>query len=78
MSALKYKPYVLHISQPPGPILAQLRIAKQVRKKEMARHLDCNPDTITRYENNPSTIPLETAMRYCAYLGIELSVNFME
>ena len=73
---MEYKPYVLYPDRPVGYTLKQLRIAAGWSQGRMAAKLDKHPDTIARYERDPSTIPLETAIRYCDELGINLCVIY--
>lgn len=72
----EYQPYILYPDVPVGRTLAQLRTASNVTKGKMAQLLDVNPDTIARYERDPSTISLEQAIAYCDHLNIELMVRY--
>lgn len=68
--------YILDLSTPQGPVLAQLRIAASVTKGKMAQVLDVHPDTVSRYESPTSTIPLTKALEYLNHLGVECALTY--
>jgi len=67
---------VLYSDAPIGPVLGQLRLAQGMTKGKMAQLLDVHPDTVSRYEDDPSTISLEMAVKYCEQLTIHLSLCY--
>lgn len=73
---MSHTPYILFPDVAVGRTLAQLRIASGMTKGKMAQLLNVNPDTITRYESDPSTISLQQATRFCDELNIEITVRY--
>lgn len=72
----EYQPYILYPDTNVGHTLKQLRLAAGVTAGRMAQVLDCDKNTITRWERAESPIKLQTAVEYLDYLGIEMSVRY--
>lgn len=71
-----YQPYVLYNDANVGYTLKQLRLAAGVTAGRMAQVMDCDKNTITRWESERSPIKLQKAVEYLDYLGIEMSVRY--
>lgn len=72
----EYQPYVLFPDTDVGHTLKQLRTAANVTAGRMAQVMDCDKNTITRWEGKDSPIKLSKAVEYLDYLGIDVSVRY--
>lgn len=71
-----HEPYILYADANVGHTLKQLRTAAGVTAGRMAQVMDCDKNTITRWEGERSPIKLQKAAEYLDFLGIELSVRY--
>lgn len=55
-----------------GPMtLRQIRLAKEISKKELADALNVHENTYARWEETPSQIAIEMCYKICDVLGVE-------
>lgn len=56
--------------------LQEIRVSKGVSKIAMARHLGVSRPCYNKYENDPSTMRIETAKQAADFLGVDVQVFF--
>lgn len=52
--------------------LQEIRVSKGVSKIAMARHLGVSRPCYNKYENDPSTMRIETAKQAADFLGVDV------
>jgi transcriptional regulator with XRE-family HTH domain len=57
--------------------MKEWRRAKGVSVREMAEYLEVSDSTVINWENKGQKIPVEKAIKFCKFLGVDLAdVNF--
>lgn len=57
--------------------LKEWRKARNVSVAKMAEHLGVSPSTVNNWENNGQKIPVDKAIKYCDFIGVDIKdVNF--
>lgn len=57
--------------------LKEWRRAKGFSVIKVAEHLNVSPSTVSKWENNGQKIPVDKAILYCRFIGVDIKdVNF--
>lgn len=61
-------------TRPNGPVIRELRKAKQCGLRELAREVGVNCSTISRLEAGTKSVSTQTLERIAARFGVEVSI----